>query len=544
MVDTTALIQGIDSQAKTPDRWRRNWQRIKDVLQRYTEGAFVPYAGATGDVDLGTRKLTAGNIVDSSLTASKPVFTDANKQLTSSGTLAIEQGGTGQTTAQLAINALSAVAAATNEHVLTKDTGTGNATFKAIPAVDLSGYVPYTGATGDVTLGHQLSASRMTITMTDGNVDAIGWSVQNSGISGEGEYGTNGLRWNMLANGRPILQAIRSYNGSVQDVLQIQGATSGLSLTFLAAQTIWANNKNISMRSADTGATIPVLKITTGSVVELGPNYAATVSTKVRTYPLNIFYGYLNDVTPGYLRFIRANPSGQTNIAEFDTDGHFSLLNDDQKLRLGAGKDSGLFFDGTDFVLDTAGDAQVNCSANKTLVLGEPVYKDINIGGPTLAGNPGQSPDRDEFVDSTGTDTGILTYALAVGEAVDGAFELQHDYEEGTDVQFHVHWQGIAAPTGTDKVQWELTYVVARGGTVMAAATVIVVESDFDTQYESVRSDFAAITGTNFLIGDQFLFHLERIAASADEYGGDALLQTVGVHHRVDTMGSRTINDK
>ena len=46
-------------------------------------------------------------------------------------TVALNQGGTGETTAQLAINALSAVSGATNEHVLTKDTATGNAVFKA-----------------------------------------------------------------------------------------------------------------------------------------------------------------------------------------------------------------------------------------------------------------------------------------------------------------------------------------------------------------------------------------------------------------------------
>jgi len=49
-------------------------------------------------------------------------------------TIAIANGGTGQTTSQGAINALSSVAGATNEYVLTKDTGTGNAIYKAIPA--------------------------------------------------------------------------------------------------------------------------------------------------------------------------------------------------------------------------------------------------------------------------------------------------------------------------------------------------------------------------------------------------------------------------
>lgn len=49
----------------------------------------------------------------------------------------VSDGGTGQDTEQLAINALTAVGAATNEHVLTKDTGSGNAMWKAAAGSDL-----------------------------------------------------------------------------------------------------------------------------------------------------------------------------------------------------------------------------------------------------------------------------------------------------------------------------------------------------------------------------------------------------------------------
>jgi len=59
----------------------------------------------------------------------------ANSDITSlSGlttALSVAQGGTGQTTQQAAIDALTNVSAATNEYVLTKDTATGNAIFKA-----------------------------------------------------------------------------------------------------------------------------------------------------------------------------------------------------------------------------------------------------------------------------------------------------------------------------------------------------------------------------------------------------------------------------
>lgn len=70
-----------------------------------------------GAWDMGSQALTNVNIDSGVITG----ITD----------LAIADGGTGQSTAQLAINALSAVSGGTNEHVLTKDTGTGNATWKA-----------------------------------------------------------------------------------------------------------------------------------------------------------------------------------------------------------------------------------------------------------------------------------------------------------------------------------------------------------------------------------------------------------------------------
>jgi len=193
----------------------------------------------------------------------------------------------------------------------------------------------------------------------------------------------------------------------------------------------------------------------------------------------------------------------------------------------------------------TPTDLTITTGAAKTLMLATPVYKDINLGGAILSPAPGLAPGQDEYKDSTGADTGIATYAIAVGEAVDGSFELQHDYAEGTNLAFHVHWQGIAAPGGgTDNLQWQLTYTLARDGVALAAATQIVKEIAFTTQYAFARSDFAAIVGTNFKIGDQFLFRLERIAASSDEYGGEALLATCGVHYQVDTLGSRSILTK
>lgn len=64
--------------------------------------------------------------------------------------VAIADGGTGNSTAQTAINALTQVSGATNEHVLTKDTATGHAMFKAVSFDIVNDVSPQLGAMLDV----------------------------------------------------------------------------------------------------------------------------------------------------------------------------------------------------------------------------------------------------------------------------------------------------------------------------------------------------------------------------------------------------------
>jgi hypothetical protein len=172
------------------------------------------------------------------------------------------------------------------------------------------------------------------------------------------------------------------------------------------------------------------------------------------------------------------------------------------------------------------------------------VWNDANMGAGMLQLPVASQPDEANFVDEGGADTDISTWAFAVGEKVSGSIEIPHDYKEGSDITFHVHWQGIAAPTGTDNVKWSLDYTVAQMEATLDAATNITVETAYDTQYEFKISSFSAITGTNFNIGDQFLFTLERVVAAGDAYNGDALVATVGIHYECDTAGSRQITSK
>ena len=93
-------------------------------LQFNNSGAF----GASANLTFDGTTLTANDFIDSSLTASKPVFTNGSKNLVSTGTLGVDQGGTGLTTLT-ANNVIlgngtstpSFVAPSTNGNVLTSN---------------------------------------------------------------------------------------------------------------------------------------------------------------------------------------------------------------------------------------------------------------------------------------------------------------------------------------------------------------------------------------------------------------------------------------
>lgn len=92
-------------------------------VQFNSSGAF----GASANLTFDGTTLTANDFIDSSLTASKPVFTNGSKNLVSTGTLGVDQGGTGLSTT----TAYSVV--------FTGTTATGN--FQATAGPGTSGYI-------------------------------------------------------------------------------------------------------------------------------------------------------------------------------------------------------------------------------------------------------------------------------------------------------------------------------------------------------------------------------------------------------------------
>ena len=192
-----------------------------------------------------------------------------------------------------------------------------------------------------------------------------------------------------------------------------------------------------------------------------------------------------------------------------------------------------------------AADLTIDCGMAKTPVLAVTVYNDANVGG--LALRPGvTTPPVTQWVDNLGANTGIYGLGFAALDEANGSIEIPHDYKEGSDITFHIHWGANDAPSGTDYVKWQLKYFIDAESTEATTppATTIVIETAYDTRYEHKRSDFPVITGTSFKIGDQINFNIKRIAAAGDAYAGVAIAETIGFHYEVDTAGSRQILTK
>jgi hypothetical protein len=179
------------------------------------------------------------------------------------------------------------------------------------------------------------------------------------------------------------------------------------------------------------------------------------------------------------------------------------------------------------------------------------VFNDANVGSLVLQ-TGGTLPGIVEILDNDGDATGIYTRGFAVGEQGSGSIEVPHDYKEGTNLTFHVHWGANVAPVGgTDNVKFRLVYSLSRDSNTFPDSVTVDKEVAYTTRYNWLRTDLTAINGAtagiaggDVKIGDQFSFTLSRIAASADEFGGEALVATIGFHYECDTVGSRTITAK
>jgi len=520
------------------------------------ENIFVPYTGATGNVDLGSNNLrTTGNILALGTTSQIGIGSGGALTLT---TIAGNEPQITSLTGNISFD---------DENLITTgDVNTSNLeipkTTSTVGQVTQSGlrfihsYTP-TGATGGDNLfvgknsgnfdmaidGHYYHASK-NVGLGEASLDALTTGYGNMGIGRSSLSATTDGYSNVAVGAE---SSARNEGGDLNTAIgnqamfyNVEGGQN-TAIGASAMQRVTGSN-NVAIGYIAGLGTIGASEVSYNTFIGYQSGYSILTGGDSNIF-LGNYAGYRQTTNSDLLIIDNQQRASQaveaTNSIIYGT---MDATSTNQSLRINAELQ---LVDTSTYLKNNGGDIDIYTAANKTIELQQPVYKDINMAGYLLAKPASSAPGIVTFLDEAGADTTIETYGFAIDEKVHGGFELQHDYKEGTDLVFHVHWQGIAAPTGTDNVQWRLNYIVMRDGTTLNAAVVIdSPDTTFDTQYESVRTDFAAITGTNFLIGDQFMFTLTRVTATGDAYAGEALIGTAGIHYQVDTLGSRTISAK
>lgn len=247
-------------------------------------GGWVAESGATARASLGVDPAGTDNSTPVTLAGSLDYITLSGQQITRNaidlatditGALPIANGGSGQTSQQAAIDALTAVSGATDEYVLTKDTASGNAVWKA--------------ATGG---GAALTIQEVDGTPTIANVDTI--VVSNGTLTDDG----GGQVTIAIGSGSalPVADTTAIVEGSADDTkllrFEVDGFTTGTTRvltppdaditlagqnfanTFTAEQTISVatlTTRALHLFSTDNNLTTPIMRVSMGQVWDLGP---------------------------------------------------------------------------------------------------------------------------------------------------------------------------------------------------------------------------------------------------------------------------------
>jgi hypothetical protein len=225
------------------------------------------------------------------------------------------------------------------------------------------------------------------------------------------------------------------------------------------------------------------------------------------------------------------------------------MLGDSELLKLGTGVDMSVGYNGTVGRIDTslvaASDLQIDCGTDKTLVLDESVWEDIQF--PVEAGKvpAANYPTYENF-----TSANIEAFAFSVDDKIQlSSNEPPHGWSEGTVGSAHVHFAlKSAQSTGEDRfVKLELIFAYADYNGVWTEQAAMTQEETIPTgsaQWKSFLTTFGTtVTLTGLHIGSQIKCRVRRIAATGGtEYADDVYISQVGVHVEKVRIGSRTLS--
>lgn len=227
---------------------------------------------------------------------------------------------------------------------------------------------------------------------------------------------------------------------------------------------------------------------------------------------------------------------------------HLHTMSDSLYHYFGGGDDMSIYYNGTNGYINTslvaASDLYVSCGTDKTLVLTESVWEDIQFAVSTGKVPAANYPDYDTFTTNT------KEYKFDVDDYIDlAANECPHWWKEGTTVYPHLHTTlNGANSTGSNRYVKFTLYIAYAKDNAVWTETTSTVEITIPTGTADMTNLFGTGTSVSLAgqtIGTQIKVRVKRIAATAGtEYANHIFVTQCGIHAEKDTMGSRQVGTK
>lgn len=235
-----------------------------------------------------------------------------------------------------------------------------------------------------------------------------------------------------------------------------------------------------------------------------------------------------------------------TILTNIEPDGEIAIPQDSKAIKLGGGNDLTVYYDGTSGYINAAAvaasDMHLACGTDKTLVLDETVWVDLDF--PIIVRTTGAAIPTLQTLQGniTAPQWAVNDYNVCEGQ------EMIHGWKEGGTLNFHVHLITNGLDADNRYVAFEVEHCWANiNGVLSAAATIssgdLLIPAGTTSKTHLLLSigTLALATGK---IGAHVYARLKRVAASGTAPTNNPWITMLQAHIECDTLGSRQIGTK
>ena len=207
-------------------------------------------------------------------------------------------------------------------------------------------------------------------------------------------------------------------------------------------------------------------------------------------------------------------------------------------------QDSALLLDDSGDLSKVATDLNLDCGANKTLALTQPVYEDLQVSISNIRIPTSSYPTERLYNHGIGAGVTFPVLGFAVNDYLYFDLQTSHSMKLNTVLDCHIHFMtptdGSATP---DRFQFQLDVIAAgiNGNWAVPAGSPFTAEHIIAADYTNLHKlhELGDIPSANTTVSSIYSCKLTRIAATINEYGAEVYVKFIDSHYQKDTMGSR-----